>query len=100
MPMWASAKVCEVKYAVVIDRINKGFSAYVPDLSGCVAATDTRGEVRELINEAIRLRIDSLREHGDPSPEPRASATTVWGLRVRWSGKRPDLCARPDREYG
>ena len=66
-----------MKYTVVIDKTDSGYSAYVPDLPGCVAAADTQIETRELIGEAILMHLDSLREHGDPIPEPQASVTTV-----------------------
>jgi len=66
-----------VRYTVVIEKTNSGYSAYVPDLPGCVAAGNTRVEVRELIGEAIHLHLDSLRKHGEPIPEPQASVTTV-----------------------
>ena len=66
-----------MKYTVVIDKTDSGNSAYVPDLPGCVAAADTQIETRELIGEAILIHLDSLREHGDPIPEPQASVTTV-----------------------
>ncbi len=66
-----------MKYAVVIEKTGNGYSAYAPDVPGCVAAADTRAEVRELIGEAILLHIDSLRQHGDPIPEPQVSVATV-----------------------
>lgn len=66
-----------MKYTVVIDKTDSGYSAYVPDLPGCVAAADTQIKTRELIGEAILMHLDSLREHGDPIPEPQVSVTTV-----------------------
>lgn len=66
-----------MRYTVVIEKTNNGYSAYAPDLPGCVAAAETRAEVRDLIKEAILLHVHSLREHGDPIPDPQASATTV-----------------------
>jgi predicted RNase H-like HicB family nuclease len=61
----------EVKYVVVYEGADgEGWSAYVPDLPGCVAASDTRAEVERLISEAIPLHIESLRQHGDPVPVP------------------------------
>ena len=66
-----------MKYTVVIEKTSSGYSAYVPDLPGCVAAADSRVEVKELIGEAILMHVDSLRENGEPVPEPRASVTTV-----------------------
>lgn len=58
------------KYAVVIERGETSYGAYVPDLPGCIAAARTKGEVERLIAEAISLHIESLVEHGDPVPEP------------------------------
>ncbi|MCY3563602.1 MAG: type II toxin-antitoxin system HicB family antitoxin [bacterium] len=66
-----------MSYTAVIEKTNNGYSAYVPDLPGCVATADTYSEVRELIAESVRLHVGSLREHGDPIPEPQASVTTV-----------------------
>ena len=51
-----------------IERTDNGYSAYVPDLPGCIAAADTKTEVEELIREAISLHLESLHEHGDPIP--------------------------------
>jgi predicted RNase H-like HicB family nuclease len=47
-----------------------GFSAYVPDLPGCVAAGDSLGETRELITGAIAMHITGLRDSGEAVPEP------------------------------
>ena len=66
-----------MKYAILIEKTNNGCSAYAPDLPGCIAATDTRAEVEELIREAIVLHLESLREHGEPIPEPQTTATLV-----------------------
>ena len=66
-----------MKYTVVIERTDNGYSAYAPDLPGCVAAGDSVVEVEELIREAIILHVESLREHGDPVPEPQTSAALV-----------------------
>lgn len=65
-------------YVVVIEKAGDGsYSAYVPDLPGCVSCGDTLEEVRKLINEAVNLHIDSLRRHGEPVPPPAATAHTV-----------------------
>ena len=66
-----------MKYTVVIERTDNGYSAYAPDLPGCIAAGDSVSEVEELIREAIILHLESLREHGDPVPEPQTSAALV-----------------------
>jgi len=59
-----------VKYIVVYEQTPDNYAAYVPDLPGCVAAADTREDVERLIQEAIALHIEMLREHGEPVPEP------------------------------
>ena len=58
------------KYTVFIEPTDTGFSAYVPDLPGCVAAASTLDETRQLIKEAIEFHIEGMREHGDAVPEP------------------------------
>ncbi len=65
-------------FVVVIEKAGDGsFSAYVPDLPGCVSCGDTLEEVKELIQQAIELHIESLRNHGEPVPVPTASALTI-----------------------
>jgi predicted RNase H-like HicB family nuclease len=66
-----------MKYSVVIEKSDNGYSAYVPDLPGCVAAGDTTEETKELIQEAVILHIELLREYGDPVPEPQATTALV-----------------------
>ena len=58
------------EYAVVLERTCNGWSAYVPDLDGCIAAGDTEAETIRLIREAIALHIEALRQDGDPIPPP------------------------------
>jgi predicted RNase H-like HicB family nuclease len=58
------------KYAVVIEKGDTSYGASVPDLPGCFAIGDTQQEVEQLIAEAISLHIESLRNHGNPVPEP------------------------------
>ena len=66
-----------LEYAVIYERGKSGWGAWVPDLPGCVAAGESREEVEQLIAEAIRAHIVSLREHGEPVPEPSSSAGAV-----------------------
>lgn len=66
-----------MKYAVVVELSPTGFSAYVPDLPGCVAAGGTRAEVDLLIREAIRFHVEGMREHGEPIPEPTTGVDLV-----------------------
>lgn len=64
-------------YLVVIERGERNFSAYVPDLPGCIATGRTREETVERMREAIALHLDGLRADGDPIPEPVTSAELV-----------------------
>jgi predicted RNase H-like HicB family nuclease len=65
-------------YIVVIEKAADGsYSAYVPDLPGCVACGDTPDEARQLIREAILLHIESLRENHEPVPPPSATTDIV-----------------------
>jgi predicted RNase H-like HicB family nuclease len=65
------------EYLVVYERAGKNYSAYVPDLPGCVAAGDTLEETEQLIKEAIELYIEALRADGKPVPEPTTKARSV-----------------------
>jgi predicted RNase H-like HicB family nuclease len=65
------------EYTVIYEWTGKNYSAYVPDLPGCVAAGDTLEETEQLIREAIQLYIEALSEQGDPVPEPTVKAGTV-----------------------
>jgi len=62
-----------MKYAVIIEKGEKGYGAYVPDLPGCIAAGDTKEEVKKLIHEAIEFHIEGLREDGEQIPQPASS---------------------------
>ena len=66
-----------MKYTVVVEATPSGFSAYAPDLPGCVATGSTRGDVEGTIREAIELHLDGLREDGHPVPAPHAYATVI-----------------------
>ena len=63
-----------MRYAIVIERGDTSYGAYVPELPGCVAAAETREEVVKLIHEPIERHIELLREGGMPVPEPRSVA--------------------------
>ncbi|MDQ3620103.1 MAG: type II toxin-antitoxin system HicB family antitoxin [Actinomycetota bacterium] len=62
------------EYLTIIENSEDSYSAYSPDLPGCVATGDTIEEVRKLMQEAIQMHIESLREHGEPVPPPSSSA--------------------------
>ena len=59
-----------MRYGVVIEKAESNYSAYVPDLPGCVATGQTVEEVEREIREAIRFHLDGLREDGLPVPAP------------------------------
>ena len=66
-----------MRYAVVIEKGETSYGAYVPDLPGCVAVGETREEVERLIREAIQFHLDGLREEGLPIPEPTSRVEYV-----------------------
>lgn len=57
-------------YTVFIELTATGYSAYVPDLPGCVAAATTLDDTRRLIKEAIEFHIEGMRMNGESVPEP------------------------------
>lgn len=57
-----------MRYAIVIEQAEGNYSAYVPDLPGCVATGATRAEVEAQIREAIAFHVEGLREDGLPVP--------------------------------
>ncbi len=57
-----------MEYGIVIEQTSKNFSAYAPDLPGCVATGATRDEVVREMRSAIAFHIESLRDHGEPVP--------------------------------
>lgn len=66
-----------MRYAVVIEKAEGNYSAYVPDLPGCVAAGPTVGDVEREIRDAIRFHIDGLRADGVPVPVPSSLAEYI-----------------------
>lgn len=64
-------------YAVIYERTENNYAAYVPDLPGCVATGRTRGEVERRIKAAIRLHLEGVREDGSTPPVPSTSAGSV-----------------------
>jgi predicted RNase H-like HicB family nuclease len=67
-----------MEYVIVIEPAEDGsFSAYVPDLPGCVSCGDTLDELRTNIEEAVRGHIEALRDTGQPVPPPTAMTAKV-----------------------
>lgn len=59
-----------MSYAVIIEKGETSYGAYVPDLPGCVAVAETKEEVEALIKEAIQFHLEMLQEEGLPIREP------------------------------
>ncbi len=59
-----------MRYAVVIEKAERNYAAYVPNLPGCVATGQTLEEIETQIQEAIQLHLRGMREDGLPIPEP------------------------------
>ena len=66
-----------MKYLIVIEKTETGFSAYSPDLPGCVATGSTRDEVEKTMKESIEFHLDGLREEGYQVPSPHAYSTYI-----------------------
>jgi predicted RNase H-like HicB family nuclease len=66
-----------MRYAIVIEKADGNYSAYVPDLPGCVATADTVKAIEAEIHDAVRFHIDGLKEDGLPVPEPTSIADYV-----------------------
>ena len=64
-------------YTVIYEETPTGFSAYLPDLPGCVAAGATRREVERLIRSAVEMHLEGMREDGEAVPIPSTWADTV-----------------------
>lgn len=66
-----------MKYAIIIEPTSAGFSAYCPDLPGCVSTGRTRGEVEENMREAILFHLDGMRAEGLEIPQPSSDVGHV-----------------------
>jgi len=66
-----------MRYAVVIEKAGENYSAYVPDLPGCIATGATIEETEAEIRDAIRFHIEGLREDGLPVPQAISRAEYV-----------------------
>ena len=66
-----------MRYLIVLEPTPTGFSAYSPDLDGCVAAGDDREETIALMREAIAFHLEGLAEAGEPIPVPSSESAYV-----------------------
>ena len=67
-----------MEYAVIYEKSDTGYSAYVPDLPGCIATGPTRAKVERRIRSAIRMHLELMAEGGEPAP-----TSTTWAEVVR-----------------
>jgi predicted RNase H-like HicB family nuclease len=66
-----------MKYLIVIEETSTGYSAYSPDLPGCIATGGTKQEVEREMKDAISFHLDGLREEGLAIPEPHSTSSYV-----------------------
>lgn len=64
-------------YTVILERTGTGYSAYAPDLPGCVSVGETREEIMEMMREAMEFHLESMIEDGDEIPELISSAVEI-----------------------
>ena len=66
-----------MKVLIVVEQSSTGYSAYAPDLPGCIATGSTRAEVEQEMRAAVEFHLDGLRAQGQLPPESSSYATTV-----------------------
>ncbi len=66
-----------MKYAVVIEKADSNYSAYVPDLPGCIATGETLEEVEIEIRNAIEFHLEGMKQDGQPIPLPSSAVEYV-----------------------
>ena len=72
-------------YTVIIENAGANYSAYVPDLPGCITTGTTRDETMRNMREAIEFHLEGMREDSEPIPAPTTTATVISGLTRRWA---------------
>jgi len=63
------------RYLIIVEETSSGYSAYSPDVPGCVAAASTRPEVEREMHDAIEFHLEGLRAAGEEIPKPRSEAS-------------------------
>ena len=66
-----------MKYLIILEETSTGFSAYAPDLPGCVAAGETAEETEAIMREAIEFHLEGMRADGEQIPVPHSCAAFV-----------------------
>jgi predicted RNase H-like HicB family nuclease len=85
-----------MRYAVIVEAARRGFSAFVPDLPGCIATGRTVADVKQKIAESMRFHLEGLAQDGVPAPTPSAKAFII-APREAKPVVRPPLAKRPAR---
>ena len=76
------------RYLIIIEETANGYSAYSPDLPGCIAAGNARDRVEREMHDAIEFHLDGLRRAGEPIPAPRSQASYCeWSERAERHGR-------------
>lgn len=71
-----------MRYLVVVEKSPRNYSAYSPDVSGCIATGRTLDETIENMRDALEGHLEVMADHGDPTPEPTAWTITAHGYVV------------------
>ncbi len=66
-----------MRYLIVVEETSTGYSAYSPDLPGCIATGSSQPEVEKAIHDAIAFHLDGMREDGEQVPSPTSYSTYV-----------------------
>jgi predicted RNase H-like HicB family nuclease len=75
--MIAKLEFQDMRYAMIIEQGERNYSAYLPDLPGCIATGKAVEELKQRMSEAIELHLRGMREDGLPIPEPTGLAEYV-----------------------
>lgn len=66
-----------MKYTIILEKGERSYGAYVPDLPGCVAVGKTAAQTRRLIREAIALHLEDMRARGEKPPKPHSTVEVI-----------------------
>ena len=73
----AGGRCARMRYLAVIEKAGKNYSAYIPDVPGCMATGKTAVEAEKAIEEALRFHLEGMAEDGQKAPKPEAKAGYV-----------------------
>jgi predicted RNase H-like HicB family nuclease len=66
-----------MQYAVVIEKAEHNYAAYIPDMPGCVATGESLDETEQHLREAVHFHLQGMREDGLPIPEPTSKVNYI-----------------------